>query len=255
MKEIRSVKNELIKQLKKLHQKKYRDQQERYLIEGFHLIEEAAKTQEIEMVFVDERGKREWHQWLEKHTEIQQYDVSEDVLQSLSELPTPQGIIAVVKKHSLTVDLDGAWLLLDNVQDPGNVGTMIRTADAAGFTGVVLGKGTADIYSTKVLRSMQGSNFHLPIISMDLTQAVTIFKEKQIPVYGTELNKDAIDYRQAAPGKKVALILGNEGQGVRPELLEMTDQNLYIPIYGQAESLNVGIAAGILMYHFVSDNI
>ena len=176
-------------------------------------------------------------------------------MQSLSELPTPQGIIAVVKKHSLTVDLDGAWLLLDNVQDPGNVGTMIRTADAAGFTGVVLGKGTADIYSTKVLRSMQGSNFHLPIISMDLTEAVTIFKEKEIPVYGTELNKDAIDYRQAAPGKKVALILGNEGQGVRSELLEMTDQNLYIPIYGQAESLNVGIAAGILMYHFVSDNI
>ncbi|MGX7133281.1 MULTISPECIES: TrmH family RNA methyltransferase [Enterococcus] len=251
MKEIHSTKNETIKQLKKLHQKKYRDQQKRYLIEGFHLVEEAAKQQSIEMIFVDDRGKQEWQTWLDEQSAVEEYYVSEEVLAALSDLPTPQGIIAVVKKIEPTaVDFSGAWLLLDNVQDPGNVGTMIRTADAAGFSGVILGKGTADIYSTKVLRSMQGSNFHLPILQAELSESIQQFQKQGGKVFGTELNKDAVDYRKAVPTKNCALILGNEGQGVAAEFLQMTDQNLYIPIYGQAESLNVGVAAGILMYRF-----
>jgi len=142
--------------------------------------------------------------------------------------------------------------LLDHVQDPGNVGTLIRTADAAGFSGVILGEGSADIYSTKVLRSMQGSHFHLPVVSANLFEVIDQLKKEKVPVYGTELNPAAITYTSIPESASVALILGNEGQGVQKELLTQTDQNVYIPLYGAAESLNVGVAGGILMYHIAS---
>ena len=142
--------------------------------------------------------------------------------------------------------------MLDHVQDPGNVGTLIRTADAAGFSGVILGEGSADIYSTKVLRSMQGSHFHLPVVSANLFEVIDQLKKEKVPVYGTELNPAAITYTSIPESASVALILGNEGQGVQKELLTQTDQNVYIPLYGAAESLNVGVAGGILMYHIAS---
>ena len=140
----------------------------------------------------------------------------------------------------------------DHVQEPGNVGTLIRTADAAGFSGVILGEGSADIYSTKVLRSMQGSHFHLPVVSANLFEVIDQLKKEKVPVYGTELNPAAITYTSIPESASVALILGNEGQGVQKELLTQTDQNVYIPLYGAAESLNVGVAGGILMYHIAS---
>ena len=125
---------------------------------------------------------------------------------------------------------------------------MIRTADAAGFAGVFLGTGTADRYSTKVLRSMQGSNFHLPILEGDVPAFIQKLKAQGTAIYGTELNKEAVSYTELSKKGTAAFILGNEGQGVHPDILGLTDQNVYIPIYGQAESLNVAIAAGILMY-------
>ena len=250
MKEIQSNKNPLIKSLKKLHQKKYRDQQQQYLLEGFHLVEEAHKSgTEIQTILVNERGQKEGESFLAAYPE-NSYLVTDSILKELSDQPTPQGIIAVVEKKETTTALKkGAWILLDRVQDPGNVGTIIRTADAAGYTGVILGEGSADIYSTKVLRSMQGSNFHLPVITMELTLAITELKKLGVPVYGTELNKEAKSF-QTVPKGDAAILVGNEGQGVTKELLQITTQNLYIPIFGQAESLNVGVAAGILLYHF-----
>lgn len=252
MKEILSTKNGLIKERKKLHKRKYREQEGKYLLEGFHLVEEAVKYgANVEEIFIDARGQKEWGTWVTEQVSTT-YFVSDEVMKQLSDLPTPQGMVAVVQKEPATeISYQGKWLLLDNVQDPGNVGTMIRTADAAGFTGVLLGKGTADIYSTKVLRSMQGSQFHLPVIACDLLEVVPKFQENHIPVYGTELNVDAVQFNQVEKTAHVALILGNEGQGVATELLQMTTKNLYIPIYGQAESLNVGVAAGVLMYAFV----
>lgn len=253
MKEILSTKNTAIKEFKKLHKKKYRDEQQQYIIEGFHLIEEAFNAQvQIEWILYNQRGKIEWAAWLDTQPEEQLIFVSDDVLVSLSELPTPQGILAIVQmpNNEKNIDFSGRWLLLDNVQDPGNVGTMIRTADAAGLSGIILGEGCADIYNTKVLRAMQGSNYHLPIIRQKLTNVVPKFKQARIPVYGTELNPDAVAYSEVTNVKEYALILGNEGQGVAEELLKLTDQNIYIPINGGAESLNVAIAAGIIMFHF-----
>lgn len=254
LKEITSSKNDLIKSLKKLHKKKYRDEANRYLIEGFHLVEEAVKAQvPLPLILIDDRGQREWGQWLETIS-TEKYLVSTDVMKSLSDLPTPQGILAVAEKPLVTHESfagKGNWVLLDRVQDPGNVGTIIRTADAAGFAGVILGEGSADIYSTKVLRSMQGSHFHLPVISGDLSQIIPQLQGQGVKVYGTELNKEAVVFDELEAAQQVAILLGNEGQGVSNKLLSITDKNLYIPLYGQAESLNVAVAAGILMYHFV----
>lgn len=252
MNKITSKTNPLIKEIKKLQQKKYREQTQRYLIEGFHLVEEAVKTnQAIEHIFVNQRGQQEWATWLEQFAPEYTY-VADDVFAQISDSVTPQGILAVLKMTPIDVSLtQGKWLCLDRVQDPGNVGTMIRTADAAGFSGVLLGNGSADLYQPKVLRSMQGSHFHLPVLKYDLLAACTQFKEAAVPVYGTELNEAAVDYRTVTPSENLALILGNEGQGVAQELLAQTTKNLYIPLLGQAESLNVGIAAGILMYHFL----
>ncbi len=252
MKEIQAAKNNKIKELKKLQQRKYRNQSEAYLLEGYHLVEEAVKAGvEVQEVYLDERGLQLWQDWVKQH-ELDYYLLSNEAMKALSELPTPQGMIALVKKEeNAPADFSGKWLLLDNVQDPGNVGTMVRTADAAGFDGIFLGKGTADRYSGKVLRSMQGSQFHLPIFSGNLNEVIPAFKKNGSKVYGTALDSSAVSYKQVKQATSFALILGNEGQGVADEILQMTDQNLYIPIYGKAESLNVGVAAGILMYVFV----
>jgi TrmH family RNA methyltransferase len=255
MKEITSNKNPMIKEWKKLHKKKERDKQQLYIIEGFHLVEEAVKAQaELQAILVNQRGYREWQTWLKKQPEERIIFVSDEILQQLSDLPTAQGILAIVKmpQEAQPMIKAGGWLLLDNVQDPGNVGTMIRTADAAGLAGVLLGEGTADIYSTKVLRSMQGSNYHLPIVRCELAGAVKLFIENKVPVFGTALDEAAIVYTQQPALSNYALLLGNEGSGVATSLLAETTKNLYIPMKGQAESLNVAIAAGILMYHFAN---
>lgn len=252
MKEIQSAKNPRIKELKKLHKKKYREENCAYLLEGFHLIEEAvAANAVIKEIYVTQKGQREWQTWLDQLTDIELFLVTDEVMHALSDLPTPQGILAVVAREVMeSPAFSGGWLLLDNVQDPGNVGTMIRTADAFGLAGVLLGQGTADLYSTKVLRSMQGSNYHLPVIQMDLSHAVQQLKEQDFMIYGTELNEEATALNEVEKPTNFAIIMGNEGQGVSRELLNFTDKNIYIPMSGNAESLNVGVATGILLYHF-----
>lgn len=253
MKEILSAKNTWIKELKKYHQKKYREEAQKYLLEGFHLLEEAEKSgAELTAVLYTGRGEKEWGSWLSRLPEDRLCHVSDEVMASLSDLPAPQGILGVAAMEThRQPDFAGAWLLLDSVQDPGNVGTMIRTADAAGMTGVILGKGTADIYSTKVLRSMQGSNFHLPVFSMDIKEAISHFKECGSKVFGTELNPQAVPYDKCVKTENFALIMGNEGQGVNKDFLKLSDNNIYIPVFGKAESLNVAVAGGILMYRLL----
>ncbi len=142
----------------------------------------------------------------------------------------------------------GAWLLLDRIQDPGNIGTMVRTADAAGFRGVVFGNGTSSRYTPKVVRAMQGSQFHIDLTHGNLEDWVKALEARQIPVYGSALNDQAEDYSTVTPQADFGLILGNEGQGMSERLMTQTTTNLYIPIKGQAESLNVAVAAGILMF-------
>lgn len=252
MKEIASLKNPLIKETKKLQQKKYRDKTGTYLLEGFHLVQEAYKAGIVfSDVFVSQRGLQEWDKWFA--AELPEMTlVSDEILKSLASQPAPQGIIAVAKiVEGTTVDYRGAWLLLDNVQDPGNVGTLIRTADAAGFSGVILGDGSADLYNPKTLRSTQGSLYHLPVVSQNLLAAMPNFKEDGL-IIGTALDKQAKNYRTLEVPENFALVLGNEGQGVSEAVFAQVDVTTYIEMKGQAESLNVAIAGGILMFHLIN---
>src|SRR5699024_7948525 len=138
-------------------------------------------------------------------------------------------------------------LLVDAIQDPGNLGTIIRTADAVGMSQIILGTGTVDVYNDKVIRASQGSIFHIPIKQAPLLNIIKELKRSNYTIWASAL-QNAINYRDAEREKKIALIVGNEGAGISEKILKEADKVVKIPIYGQAESLNVSVAAGILMY-------
>ncbi|WP_409289698.1 TrmH family RNA methyltransferase [Peribacillus sp. SCS-37] len=248
MKYIESPKNPSVKQWKKLLTKKERDKTGKYLIEGFHLVEEALKEKDLvlEIILQEDIG-------LPSTLDLSGQDityVSAEVMRSVSDTEAPQGIAAICEQRHAEAAITGGgqFLLVDAVQDPGNLGTMIRTADAAGMDGVILGEGSADPYNPKVIRSTQGSLFHIPVVKSELSGFMASLKEKGIPVYGTSL-KGAVPFETAEKQERFALLVGNEGKGVDDRYLAETNQNLYIPLYGRSESLNVAVAAGILLYH------
>lgn len=244
MKYIESAKNPKVKAWKKLLTKKERDLTGTFLIEGFHLVEEALKEQLVLEIIVNQDMEMPANFKIEG-TEV--VYVKDEVMKAICDTETPQGIAAVCEQPTVgmnDIKLE-KLLLLDRVQDPGNLGTMIRTADAAGMDAVILGEGCADPYNPKVVRSTQGSLFHLPIVKANLAEFISTL---EIPVYGTAL-EGGVPFEQVDQSDAFALLVGNEGRGVSKELLDKTTKNLYIPIYGKSESLNVGIAAGILMYY------
>lgn len=177
--------------------------------------------------------------------------VTPEILELLADSKTPQGIVAEIALEPAQVpqQLQGCYLYLEDVQDPGNVGTMIRTADAAGFDGIILSKASADLYSLKTLRSMQGSHFHLPIWKMDRAELFERASKSNTPVLATTLSKSSIDYRQLPQMEQFILVMGNEGNGISQEMAAQADQLVHITMPGLAESLNVAVAAGILMFY------
>ena len=242
---ITSKANSVVKNAKKLHQKKYR--KSAYLIEGWHLFEEAVQAGvTIEKVFALESYRDQLVAF------PQTIWVSEEILLDLADTQTPQGIVAVIQKEEVGLpDLhQGKFLFLEDVQDPGNVGTMIRTADAAGFTGVIVSDKSADIYSLKTLRSMQGSHFHLPIYRMPVATFIEEAKKSNLPILATTLSRESKDYRELSSLENFVLVMGNEGQGISSVMAESADQLVHIGMKGRAESLNVAVAAGILMFYF-----
>lgn len=244
MEQITSPQNTKVKQANKLKKKKERDKTGLLLVEGTHLIEEAVQSQlTVKQLFVVEPERFD-AKLIEAAEEA--FHINFKVAESLSGTVTPQGIFAVIEKPEVASRIADAKqvLLLDRIQDPGNLGTLIRTADAAALDLIVLAPGTADAYQDKVLRSSQGSVFHLPIVTQRLD---TFIEQFDGPVYGTAL-EDAVNFNEEAAQSSFALLLGNEGQGVDPELLSHTTKRLTIPMYGAAESLNVAIAGSILIY-------
>lgn len=241
---ITSVKNEKIKALKKLHQKKYRSQTNTFLIEGAHLIEEAllSSWNTKEIIVSEEVSVPETAQGLTITL------VTKQVFKELSFTASPQGIMAVVEmKKESTADGE-VLVLLDAIQDPGNLGTIIRTADAAGANGIVLGRGSVDLFNDKVIRATQGSIFHIPIFQADLEEELAHLKQAGYHIWATAL-EEAENYKMLPIPQKTAILFGNEGAGVKELLLEKADERVTIPIFGKAESLNVSIAAGILLYY------
>ncbi len=242
---ITSKANSVVKNTKKLHQKKYRKSV--YLIEGWHLFEEAVQAGvTIEKIFALESYRDQLAAF------PQTIWVSEEILLDLADTQTPQGIVAVIQKEEVGLPNlhQGKYLFLEDVQDPGNVGTMIRTADAAGFTGVIVSDKSADIYSLKTLRSMQGSHFHLPIYRLPVATFVEEAKKSNLPLLATTLSRESKDYRELSSLENFVLVMGNEGQGISSVMAESADQLVHISMKGRAESLNVAVAAGILMFYF-----
>ena len=237
---ITSKANNVVKKAKKLHHKKYR--KDSYLIEGWHLFEEAVSSgAELIRIF----ALAEYAERLADFSQV--IFVSPEILADLADSKTPQGIVAEVafEREEIPAELSGRYLFLEDVQDPGNVGTIIRTADAAGFDGVFISQLSADIYNLKTLRSMQGSHFHLPVYRMDTADFIRLARSSRLPILASTLSSISIDYSK----ESFALIMGNEGQGISPEMTVAADILVHISMKGQAESLNVAVAAGILIFH------
>ena len=252
MKRIESSQNTQVKHWKKLVSvRKERDKSGEFLVEGFHLVEESLKNKANVLAIIVREGTTIPTSWNLDDVDI--IEVTMDIAKDIAETEHSQGIYAHCSQQQATVEQQQTWkklLFVDAVQDPGNVGTMIRTADAAGMDAIILGKGSADAYNPKTVRSGQGSHFHIPIVKGDLSQWIQICKDQGIPVYGTSLDESVL-YNQVQPQGQFALIMGNEGSGLSPELLVQTDTNLKIPLLGQAESLNVAVATGILLYSLI----
>lgn len=258
--EIISKNNDQLKYLRKLSSKSFRDQENCFSIEGTKLFLEAAANQlTFRQIFVT-------REWLEINagsvsiilTELSSNDVNvlvikESLFPSISNLQKSEGIICILEKMSFQTRTFKSYVLLEDVQDPYNVGTIIRTADAAGIECVVTSSKTADIYNEKVLRGSMGSVFHLPIVQADsLLDFAVQLKTNQITLIGTSLSGISLWDREPIC-EPYAIIMGNESKGMSLEMSEQCDVLLKIPIIGKAESLNVGTAAGIVIYDIVRD--
>lgn len=249
---ISSMQNERVKDWKKLQTSKGRKKSNRYLVETWHLVQEAQKAGKLIECMLTKDA-------YDKHASditVSISVISTEIANVLAQTVTTTGIFGVVNSHFETAPItNGQWLLLDNVQDPGNMGTIIRTADAAGFNGVIIGDGSVDVFNDKTVRAMQGSQFHLKLYKGYLVDYIEKMKANGIVVYGSELNDNAATIFELPYAQNVALVMGNEGNGISKDVLQSCTQSVYIPILGQAESLNVAIAASVMMYHFVKGKI
>ena len=259
METIQSKDNPLIKDIKKLKDKKYRIESSRFLIEGFRFVGEALQSDFIvPLVFVGENALDRWQSFsmqdkVQKNTKV--YSVTDQILKIISSTDTPQGIVAVVNNKSIEVEnKQGFYTLVDKVQDPGNMGTIIRTAHAAGALGVIITKGTVDIYNEKTLRSTMGSIFHIPIIHDINLESVKTLKSNGFRLVVSSLDTDK-NFYDIDLNDKVIIAVGNEGSGISGELMDIADVKIKIPMPGGAESLNVSVAASIMMFEAVRQKL
>jgi TrmH family RNA methyltransferase len=253
---ISSVQNEKVKQWSSLLDKKYRDRSGRFIIEGTHLVLEAlrGKAEVSAIVYDAERGVPAElldERAGETAVEAEWIKASRAVMAKCTGTDTPPPVFAVVTKLSAGVDVlygeNCLVVVLDGVRDPGNAGTIIRSADAVGADAVVLGKGCVDLYNPKTVRSTMGSLFHLPIIEADLMDLFPQARAKRIKLIGTSLQAEhtCYGYDWTQP---TWLLMGSEADGLSSAVREQVDESVIIPMVGQAESLNVAMASTVLLY-------
>ncbi len=233
-----SISNSKIKELKKLNQKKYRDESNLFLVEGEHLILEAYKTGYLKELILEEN--------LDFLLDIETNYASKEVMKYLSELDTPSKMIGICEKKVSQISGDHI-LILDEVQDPGNIGTIIRSAVAFNVDTIILGGGCADIYSSKVIRASQGMIFKVNIVSGNIKDEIKKLKNDNYKIIGTKVSK-ANELKNVSKPKKFAIIMGNEGNGVKQEYLDLCDEYIYIKMNENCESLNVAVATSIILY-------
>lgn len=255
---ITSLSNTAVKEAKLLKNRKYREEKQLFFIEGARFVEEAFEAEaQVEAVFVSEELKNigsKLSSMIEKAT-CSKYSVTEKVFREISDTETPQGILAIVgmQKNDLSAakNGNGLFVVLDSVRDPGNMGTIIRTADAAGFSGAIACKGCVDVYNPKVLRSTMGSIFHMPVYSgFETTEAIKLLKANGITVYASHLkgNSSIYDVNLTA---NAAIVIGSEAEGISDETAGAADVLVKIPMPGKAESLNASVAAAVMIFESV----
>ena len=252
-----SKSNTIVKYVSSLHKKKARWKDKKFFIEGIRSVEECINSKGLiqqvlysDSLFDTDRGSNLFEEIKNKY---KTYHVEDKILKNISDTENPQGIIAVVgffldSLDDIIKDKNNFIVILDRVQDPGNVGTIIRTADAFGASGIIVTNGCVDIYNPKTIRSTMGSIFHVPItFTDDIISTISELKKKNIKIISTSLSAQKFNY-DLDYNKEFALVVGNEAFGVSDEVLSHSDYTMKIPMSGRAESLNAAIATGVVMY-------
>jgi len=233
-----SVQNEKIKNIKKLNQKKYRDEENKFLVEGEHLVLEAYKHGYLEELIVLENT--------DFKLDIKMSIVTNQVLKYITELETPQKILGICKKINNNF-IGNKVLMLDNIQDPGNLGTIIRSASAFNVDTIILSKDTVDLYNPKVIRATQGLIFNMNIIICDLEEKIKELKTNHYNILTTKVNGGKL-IKNIQKEEKIVIIMGNEGKGVSEKIQNLSDEFIYIEMNEICESLNVAVATSIILY-------
>lgn len=236
-----SIDNKKIKDIKKLNTKKYRDKTSMFLVEGEHLVLEAYKTGHLKELILEQDTLFPLN--------VETSYVTNNVLHYITSLETPQNVLGICNKPKEKEQLGNRILILDGIQDPGNLGTIIRSAVAFHIDTIIISKDTVDVYNSKVIRASQGLIFHTSIIIRDLKEFILELKNKNYKVYGTKVTYGK-SLKSLEKSEKFAIIMGNEGNGVREELLDLSDEFLYIDMNSKCESLNVAVATSIILYEF-----
>lgn len=259
---ITSKDNDFIKHVKKLKEKKYRDEYNEFIIEGIKITQEAIEEKaKIKAVIICEDCKNQSaipNELLYEVAKMNCIYVSEKVFMSISDVTNPQGIMAIIEKENeenLKIDFSNdKILILDNIQDPGNMGTIIRTCDSLNMKQIIVSKGSSDIYNPKVVRATMGAIFRIKIIeSDDLVKTIKELKKHKFKVYATDLKTKNTIYN--VDYKKSAVIIGNEANGVSQEVLDESSYRIKIPMLGKSESLNAGVAASIVLYEMFRNEL
>ncbi len=242
-----STDNRYYKLIKKLNDKKYRDESGVFLAEGEKFLEEKNNFSKVIV-------KESKYTYYENKYNISKYEnltvLSDKLFDSITTQTNSQGILFIYSKHLSNLhELSGDLIILDAIQDPGNIGTIIRTLVATNYRTLILTKSSVDVYSPKVVRATMGGIFNVNIIYEEKENIIKFLKDNEYNIVSTALSKESIDYREIKLQKdKNAYIFGNEGGGVSDEFLEISHQKAIIPIYGKIESLNVSIALGVFLY-------
>lgn len=261
MQVITSKENEQIKQIYKLKDKKYRDEMGLYVVEGIKTVNEAlAEGADIQTIVISDDSDEQKEIEQKMLYAVAKYNmlyVSRNVFEHISHVMHPQGILAVIKKRETKNEINykqDMLVILDNIQDPGNLGTIIRTIDSAGINQIILSKGTVDAYSPKVVRSTMSGIFRVDIIEVeDLLSTIKDIQKHGFKVIATSLDTNKSMYDVSY--NKTAIIIGNEANGVSKEVLKVADEKVKIPMLGKTESLNAAVATGIVVYEYVRQKI
>ena len=235
---ITSTDNKKIKEVNKLKQKKYRDSEGKFIVETLNLIKEAYLEDSLIELYVLEGYN------LPLNIDVPMYTVTEEVMNKIKSINT-SNVLGVCHKKESNTYVGNKYLLLDGVQDPGNLGTILRSSLAFGVDTVVLSDGCCDLYNDKVIRASEGAIFKLNILKEDLKVSINNFNKMNIPIYGT----DVVGGKEVSLIEKdsYAIIMGSEGNGISSEIKKLVKENIYIKIK-DVESLNVAVATSIILY-------